>query len=490
MELSVKTLGNLPATVVMSDYDRSAVRPGIAHLSVGNFHRAHQAVYVDRVLALPEQGGWGIVGVGLLDTPAEAAKAAALQAQDGLYTLTECPADKPDVVRVIKSLVEYVHAPADRAAAIRRLADPAIRVVTMTITEGGYYMDEAGQFMHSHPDMVEDLARQVPHSAFGVMAEALRLRREAGVVPFTVLSCDNVPHNGHVARKALVGWAEQRDKDLAGWISQNVAFPSCMVDRITPAVREADIQRLDAASGIEDRAPVYCEDFIQWVVEDTFPSGRPDWEKVGVLFTQDVAPYEQVKLRMLNATHSMMALPGVLMGYRVVSDAMQDASLYALLQQFLGFDAEPLLQAPPGMALQEYGALLLSRFRNKAISDQLVRIASDSASKLPVFIRPTASGVVAQGRDARRIAFLLACFCAYLAGRDEKGAAYDVLEPHLTDEDKKLAFDADPAKALEMSVFSGWDLEKSDAFVTQFVEMRQALKAQGVRKTLETGVLA
>lgn len=490
MELSAKNLGNLPATVTLSAYDRSKVRPGIAHLSVGNFHRAHQAVYVDRVLALPNQEGWGIVGIGLLDTPAEQAKAEALQAQDGLYTLTECPPDKPDVVRVIKSLVEYVHAPADRVAVIRRLADPALRLVTMTITEGGYYMDEAGHFMQAHPDMMEDLARETPHSAFGVLVEALRLRRQAGVAPFAVLSCDNVPHNGQVARKALLGWAEQRDTELASWISQTVAFPSCMVDRITPAVREADIRRLDDASGIEDRAPVYCEDFIQWVVEDDFPQGRPAWDQVGVLFTKNVAPYEQVKLRMLNASHSMMALPGVLMGYRVVSDAMQDPAVISLLEQFLGLDAEPLLQAPPGMALPEYGALLLSRFRNKAISDQLVRIASDSASKLPVFIRPTASGVVAHGHDGRRISFLLACFCAYLAGRDEKGAVYDVLEPHLTDEDKKLAFDADPTKALEMTVFSGWDLEKSDTFVTQFVEMRQALKAQGVRKTLETVVLA
>ncbi|KXV55064.1 NADH-ubiquinone oxidoreductase subunit 6, partial [Gluconobacter japonicus] len=283
MKLTSETLAHLPETILTSPYDRQKVTAGIAHLSVGNFHRAHQAVYTDRALALPGQENWGIVGIGLMDVPSEVQKAEALQAQSGLYTLRECPAGRPDVVRVVKSLVEYIHAPADRAAALKRLTDPAIRIVTMTITEGGYYMDEAGHFMTDHPVIAADLKRDVPESVFGLLTEALRLRREAGVNAFTILSCDNVPSNGEIARRAVLSFARLKDDELADWISRNVAFPSCMVDRITPAVGPADIERLNRESGIEDRAPLFCEDFIQWVVEDKFPEGRPAWENVGVL---------------------------------------------------------------------------------------------------------------------------------------------------------------------------------------------------------------
>ncbi|UMM09344.1 mannitol dehydrogenase family protein [Gluconobacter frateurii] len=484
MKLTSETLAHLPETILTSPYDRQKVTAGIAHLSVGNFHRAHQAVYTDRALALPGQESWGIVGIGLMDVPSEVQKAEALQAQNGLYTLRECPAGRPDVVRVVKSLVEYIHAPADRAAALKRLTDPAIRIVTMTITEGGYYMDEAGHFMADHPVITADLKRDVPETVFGLLTEALRLRREAGVNAFTILSCDNVPSNGEIARRAVLSFARLKDDELADWISRNVAFPSCMVDRITPAVGPADIERLDRESGIEDRAPLFCEDFIQWVVEDKFPEGRPAWEETGVLFTDDVEPYEQVKLRMLNASHSMLALPAVLMGYRFVSEAMEDDSLFRLLQQFLGFDAEPQLSAPPGMSLPEYGALLLQRFRNKAVSDQLLRIASDSTSKLPVFIRPTAEIVVKDNGDMRRIAFLLACYCTYMGGFDDKGTEFPVTEPRLNKEDRALAGSSDPAKALDMSVFAGWGLTDNPAFVRLFVEMRISLQDRGTATTL------
>ncbi|MBB2200317.1 mannitol dehydrogenase family protein [Gluconacetobacter tumulisoli] len=487
--LDTTTLGQLPAAIIVPTYDRTAIRPGIAHMSVGNFHRAHQAVYFDRVLAIAGNTDWGILGIGIMDDARERAKASALRAQDGLYTLTECPADAPDTVRVIGSIVEYLHAPDDRAATIRRLADPAIRIVSMTVTEGGYYVDEAGRFQLDHPAIAEDLVRDVPHTVFGLLTEALRQRRDAGVGPFTILSCDNLPHNGHVARTAFLTWAHARDAALADWIATHVTFPCTMVDRITPAVRDADIARLDAASGVDDRAPVFCEDFIQWVVEDSFCAGRPPLEAAGVLFTSDVAPYEQVKLRMLNASHSMLGLPGVLMGYRIVSDIMRDRDVIELLERYLGFDAEPLLGAPPGMELHEYGALLLRRFRNQAISDQLLRIASDSASKLPVFVKDTATGTLARGGDPVRIAFLLACFVEYLRGTDDNGAVYTVTEPHLTPDDLALAGDPDPGRALAMSAFAGWGLEEHPAFIAQFVRLRRAIRADGTRPTLH-GVVA
>nr|WP_075632181.1 mannitol dehydrogenase family protein [Novacetimonas hansenii] len=487
--LNTTSLPHLPPEIMVPSYDRGKVTPGIAHLSVGNFHRAHEAVYLERILARPGQSDWGIVGIGLMDSPGEADKADAMKAQDCLYSLTECAPDAPDTVRVIGSIIEYVHAPADRAAAIERLTDPAIRIVSMTITEGGYYVDENGHFPLDLPVIAEDLKRDVPHTAFGVLTEALRLRRDRGIGPFTVLSCDNLPQNGHVARNATLTWARARDAALAEWMADNVTFPCTMVDRITPAVRPDDVRRLDAASGLDDRIPVFCEDFIQWVIEDKFCAGRPEFDAVGVQFTDNVHPYEEVKLRMLNASHSLLGLSGVLSGYRIVSDIMADMNEVSLVERYLGLDAEPLLTAPPGMELHEYGALLLRRFRNHAISDQLLRIASDSTSKLQMFIRETAMGLLATHRTPIRVAFVISCYLEYLRGHDDNGATYPIMEPHLSAPDRALATGADLDAALNMSVFAGWGLTESPDFVTCYRTVRQAIRAHGTRRTLAEVVL-
>ena len=482
--LNNQSLPHLPPEIVVPAYDRSRVKPGIAHISVGNFHRAHQAVYMDRVLARPGQEGWGILGIGLMENPHEAQKATDMEAQDCLYSLTECAPDAPNVVRVIGSITEYMYAPADRVATIARLADPAIRIVSMTVTEGGYYVDENGVFPIDHPLVAEDLKREVPHTIFGLLTEALRQRRESGAGPFTILSCDNLPQNGHVARAAFLGWARARDAGLARWIEENVTFPCTMVDRITPAVHPEDVKRLDAESGLDDRIPVFCEDFIQWVVEDKFCAGRPELDAVGVQFTDDVQPYEAVKLHMLNASHSLLGLSGVLSGYRFVSEIMQDLHEVTLVEQYLAFDAEPLLHAPPGMALTDYGRRLLRRFRNKAISDQLLRIASDSTSKLAMFVRSTAMGVIAHRRPVERIAFVVACYAEYLRGHDDRGETYAIVEPHLTDDDKVKAASSRLEDALDMTAFAGWDLRDSSVFVERYLALRQSIRDRGTRATL------
>ncbi|MBV1833807.1 mannitol dehydrogenase family protein [Novacetimonas pomaceti] len=488
--LNTTSLPHLPPNIAVPSYDRAKVTPGIAHLSVGNFHRAHEAVYVDHILARPGQSDWGIVGIGLMESASEKAKADAMKAQDCLYSLTECAPDAPDTVRVIGSIIEYVYGPADRAAVIERLAAPEIRIVSMTITEGGYYVDENGHFPLDLPFIAEDLKRAVPQTAFGVLTEALRLRRDRGIGPFTILSCDNLPQNGHVARTAVLTWAKARDAALAQWMEENVTFPCTMVDRITPAVHPDDVRRLDAASGLDDRIPVFCEDFIQWVIEDKFCAGRPEFDAVGVQFTDNVHPYEEVKLRMLNASHSLLGLSGVLSGYRIVSDIMEDVNEIALVERYLGYDAEPLLTAPPGMALHEYGALLLRRFRNRAISDQLLRIASDSTSKLQMFVRETAMGVLARHHNPVRIAFLIACYLEYLRGHDDSGAAYTVTEPHLSADDRALALDPDVNAGLRMSVFAGWGLADSEVFVRDYRTIRQSIRTNGTRRTLADIVLA
>ncbi|GBQ67424.1 NADPH-dependent L-sorbose reductase [Ameyamaea chiangmaiensis NBRC 103196] len=485
-KLDKSVLSTPPSRVALPSYPRETVTAGIAHLSVGNFHRAHQAVYLDRLLRDEDQRQWGLVGIGVVDNATERAKAQAMHEQDGLYTLTTCPPDTEPQVQIVGSIIEYLFAPDDRAGAIARLTDPAIKIVSLTVTEGGYNIDEHGRFMLDAPAIVDDLQRAVPETVFGMVTEALRVRRDKGVGPFTVLSCDNLRHNGRVARTAFTTYANARDAELGAWIEANVSFPNAMVDRITPATSADDVLRLDAASGFEDHVPVFCEDFIQWVIEDTFCAGRPALERVGVQFTSDVDPYEQVKLRMLNASHSMIAYPALLMGYRIMCDAMRSDDMIAYIEQFLAYDAEPLLTAPPGISINEYGHLLLQRFRNPAIQDQLERIASDGASKLPTFLRDTAEGVLAKGGDMRRIAFEIACFVRHLGGKDDSGESFRVTEPHLSDEDRVLAADPDPARALEMSAFAGWGLSDAPAFVELFTKTRSGVETQGARAVLKT----
>lgn len=477
-------LSAIPAGIAKPAYDRSKLKAGIAHLSVGNFHRAHQAVYLDHCLALGGHDDWGILGIGLMDVESERAKAKALQGQNGLYSLTDYPPEGKPTISIIGSIVDYLHAPDDPEGVLKRLSDPAIRIVTLTVTEGGYNTDEKGRFKLEEPNVARDLQSDTPRTSFGLMTEALRRRRDAGVPPFTVLSCDNLRHNGHVVKTALLAFARAKDQTLAQWIEANVAFPSCMVDRITPAVGPADAARLNRDSGLDDAAPIFAEDFIQWVIEDNFCNGRPALEKVGVQFTPDVDPYEQVKLRMLNASHNMMCFPGILIGHRIVHLAMQDPNVSTLLEQFLSQDAGPLLNAPPGMSTGDYGEMLLKRYRNPAIGDQLLRIASDGASKLPVFVQDTAKALVQRGQEHRRIAFLLACFTEYLKGKDDKGESFPVIEPNVTEADFELVRHPDLKKGLGLGVFKGWNLETSDKFVAEYARYRESIQRKGAAATL------
>ena len=467
-------------------YDRGSVRPGIVHFSVGNFHRAHQAVYVDRVLALAGQAGWGICGVGLIDSPAERAKAEALQAQGGLYTLTLFPPEGEPSTALVGSLVDYRFAPADPEAVLDRLAAPATRIVTLTVTEGGYNQDEAsGRFRLDAPDIVHDIAHPAaPRTVFGFIVEGLARRRATGTGPFTVLSCDNLQHNGAVIRGCVLDFARAREPGLAAWIEAEVTFPSCMVDRITPAVSAEDAARLTARSGIADRAPVFAEDFIQWVVEDRFCAGRPAWEEVGVQFSDEVAAFEQIKLRMLNATHSMLSYPGLLAGYGFVHEALADRAIHAYLRAFLDRDVIPLLTAPAGMSLAGYRDTVLRRFGNPAIRDQLARITSDGAAKIPIFLGETLRATLREDRDPRRLAFLFAAFGRYLGGRDDRGRAFEPLEPHLTQEDRALAAAADPLAFLRIGNFKGLGLAAADGFRATVKDYRARIAADGVLATL------
>ena len=486
LPLRASSLATLPASIGRPAYDRSAVTAGIVHFSVGNFHRAHQAVYVDRVLALAGQEGWGICGVGLIDSAAERVKAHAMAEQDGLYTLTLFPPEGAPSTEVVGSIVEYLFAPADPAAVLARLDDPAIRIVTLTVTEGGYNLDEAtGRFRLDAPDIVHDLAHPTtPRTVFGFIVEGLARRHAAGTGPFTVLSCDNLQHNGAVIRGCILDFARTRDPVLAAWIEAEVTFPSCMVDRITPAVSPEDAARLNARSGVDDRAPIFAEDFIQWVIEDRFCAGRPALERVGVQFSDEVAAFEQIKLRMLNATHSMLSYPALLAGYGFVYEALGDRTIHAYLRAFLDHDVIPLLAAPAGMSLGGYRDTVLRRFGNPAIRDQLARITSDGAAKIPIFLGETLHTGLRDGRDTRRLAFLFAAFGHYLAGRDDRGQTFEPLEPHLTAADRALAAESDPTAFLGIGNFKGLGLEAADGFRERVRHYRTRIAADGALTAL------
>lgn len=486
-ELSARTLSALPAKVVIPGYDRAKVRAGIAHIGIGNFHRSHQALYIDRCLHFDGQQDWGIFGIGIRDGADAMQKTLALQGQDTLYTLTEYAPDGSTSVRVIGSIVDYLHAPENPERALALLADPAIRIVSLTITEGGYNIDEVtGEFALDEPSVNHDLTEAAdPITVFGYIVEALDRRRNAGTVPFTIMSCDNLHHNGDVARQAFVSFARARDPDLADWIDTHVGFPNSMVDRITPSVTDAICERVDAFSGVADTVPVICESYLQWVIEDRFSAGRPPLEQVGVEIRPDVADYEAVKYRLLNASHSMLAYPAVLAGYRHVDEAMRNERFFRYLKLFMERDVIPVLPAPAGVSLQSYKEDVLARFGNSAISDQLLRIAHDGIAKMPVFLVKTLRDLVAQNGPFDRVAFLLACFQRYFDGVDDHGDMFPVVEPHLSLADQVLLTSGNPLAILKTKPFVGLGLFDNQAFTEAFLRSRDTIMQYGVAHALE-----
>ena len=481
-----QTLNRLPPEVLVPSYDRRQITPGIVHIGVGNFHRTHQAVFIDRCLHLADHHRWGIVGVGLRSSPAALEKAEFFRHQDGLYTVTEYDTDGRGITRVVGAMIDYLHAPREPDRVLSLLSSPGVRIVTLTITEGGYNIDErSGQFQLEDPEVAHDLVEMPPRTLFGFVVEALARRRAAGTPAFAVVSCDNLRHNGDTARKATVSFAAARNVDLAAWIDREVTFANSMVDRIAPSVRPQDQRRLNEQSGVEDRVPAMGERFIQWVIEDKFPNGRPDLGAVGVQFRNDIALFEAAKGRILNASHMMIAYTGVLCGYRLVHEAMRDERLRGLLRRFLERDAIPLIGGPPGVSLSQYKDIVLGRFSNPAVGDQLLRIAQDGAAKIPVFHRKTIEQLVETGRPLAREAFFLACFARYFQSKDDTGESYDVIEPTLSEADWSELQSDDGLGLLRTSPFVALGLAQHAGFASAYLVATSAIAQYGVGRALE-----
>jgi mannitol 2-dehydrogenase len=386
--LSNKDLARLPANVGRPQYDRSRVTVGIVHIGVGGFHRAHQAMYVDRLMNRGEALDWGICGVGLL--PGDARMRDALHGQDCLYTMMLKHPDGRYEAQVIGSIVDYKFLPDDPEAVLEVMAAPATRIVSLTVTEGGYnFHHVTGEFDFHNPDVARDLAPgAVPVTVFGLVAEALRRRRARGLKPFTVMSCDNVQGNGEMAHKTFTAFAGRKDPDLGAWMEANVAFPNGMVDRITPVTSEADKAQLAERFGIADAWPVVCEPFTQWVIEDHFSQGRPPLQDVGVQLVDDVVPYELMKLRLLNAGHQAIGYFGVLAGYRYAHEAMANPLWPELLMGYWTGEAIPTLRPVPGVDLTAYCRTLVERFGNPEVADTLARLCEYTSDRIPKFLLP------------------------------------------------------------------------------------------------------
>ncbi len=460
------------------NYNREQLKSGILHFGVGNFHRAHLQSYTNALLNLSQDSSWGICGAMLM--PGDEKMYRTLKNQEGVYSLTVCGRDGENSIEWIGSLCEIYWSGEDMEAIINKVASPQTRIISLTITEGGYTLEsESVRHDLNNPS--------VPQSVFGYVAEGLRRRIQNNGGGVTILTCDNLQHNGDKCREVFSDFFAQQDPQLAQWAAENVSYPNSMVDRITPATTPADIERINATLDRTDNAPVYCEDYIQWVVEDNFKAGRPQWEKVGVEFTQDVAPYENMKLSLLNASHTLLSYPSLLSGYRRVDEAMADERIVKFVEDFMNIDVTPYVPAPENTDLELYKRTLVERFANSAVSDQISRLCGDGASKFVVYVIPIVKQMLANGNDMTRIAYLIAAYRHYIKYQiDDKGAAFDIFEPQMSSEDMCKYQSENPLDALTSSTFESSQLSQNACFAELYLQMVEQIEQKGTMKVLET----
>ncbi|WP_010629330.1 mannitol dehydrogenase family protein [Halomonas sp. KM-1] len=484
--LSNATLSHLDPRVAVPRYDRRKVTPGIVHIGVGGFHRAHQAMYLDALMNRGEALDWGIVGVGVM--PGDRRMQEVLAAQDHLYTLVVKHPSGEREPRVIGAMLDYLFAPDDPESVIEHMADPAIRIVSLTVTEGGYnFHPVTGEFDLGNPDVRHDLdLREAPRTTFGLVVEALARRRERGLAPFTLMSCDNIQGNGEVAKRMFVAFARARDPALAEWIEAEVPFPNAMVDRITPVTQPVDIEELAGEFGVEDAWPVVCEPFTQWVLEDHFICGRPAFERVGVQVVENVEPYELMKLRLLNASHQALCYFGTLAGYRYAHEVCRDPLFVDFLLGYMRHEGSPTLAPVPGVDLEQYRLTLIERFANPEIKDTLARLCAESSDRIPKWLVPVIREQLARGGEIHRSAAVVASWARYAEGLDERGEPITVVD-RLKHELMALAGEnrTRPGAFIENRELFG-DLAEHERFREAYLTTLASLHERGARATLET----
>lgn len=482
MRLQRDNLHRLSDTVTTPAYQRSDLTPGIVHIGLGNFHRAHQAWYLHRLMQKGLAHDWAIIGAGVRDYDAEMRER--LIAQDCLTTLIELD-PKGTTAEVIGPMIDYLPIQADNAALIQKMADPSIRIVSLTVTEGGYFLDaNTGAFDAGHEDILYDAAHpNQPRTVFGAIVSALGQRRTQGIGPFTALSCDNLQGNGAILRNCVVALARMSDPDLADWIDHNGAFPNSMVDCIVPATTEQVLSQCHAL-GVDDRAPVSHENFRQWVVEDDFCAGRPTLEQAGVTLTRDVHSYEAMKLRILNGGHQLLANVGEILNIPTISDCMHDPDIVAFFEKVQAEEILPYVKAVPGTTAKEYLELVKGRFANTAIQDTTRRVAFDGSARHPGFLLPSLRDARAAGNTVRGLALAEAFWCRMCAGSREDGSDIAANDPdwenlHTTALASKVA----PRLWLEQRQYYGGAGSDSD-FSTAFASWLTKIWKMGSRAVI------
>ena len=482
IKLSAANLASIGKLLTVPNYSHGQLSQGIFHFGVGNFHRAHLAVYLDDLFNKGLNHDWALVGAGVM--PSDEKMRQTLKAQDYLTTVVEQDNDL-STAHITAPLIDFIP-PADKAAMIARLASPEIRIVSLTITEGGYFIDPATQkFDPENPAIAADAKNlDAPSTVFGFIVAGLAARRKNGTPPFTVMSCDNVPHNGVVTRNAVAGLAQLADPDLASWINTNVAFPNAMVDRITPATSDRERKICAESFGIEDQWPIFCEEFKQWVLEDNFTMGRPDFEKVGAQFVEDVTPFEYMKIRILNGGHAVLAYAAGLLDVHFVHEAMEHKLVHAFFDKVERDEIIPTVPPVPGTNIQDYYKLIERRFANPKIGDTIRRLALDGSNRQPKFIVPPMADRLRAGKSIKGLALESALWCRYCFGTTDDGKIIEPNDPSW-DRLQKVAHAAkfDPLAWLAMDDVYG-DVGKSPVLQTEFTNALNDIWTNGTVATL------
>lgn len=488
--LNQRNLAQIADRISCPGYDRNELKIGMVHIGVGGFHRAHQAFYSHNLFEKFNISEWGICGIGLREGDRKIHDV--LKKQDGLYTLIVKHPDGKIESQIIGSLIDFLLGTDDPGPVIERMADPSTKIVSLTITEGGYnFNPSTGEFDFENPDIQHELNHpDSPKTIYGFLTASLKKRRDADLPAFTIMSCDNIQHNGDVARDMLLSFARKQDAALADWIEQEVCFPNSMVDRITPVTTQSDIDYIEKTYGIKDAWPVTCEPFIQWVVEDKFSNGRPEFEKVGVQFVPDVKPYEKMKLSLLNAGHSVLGILGAIHGHQTINACMEDKIFVAYLRAFMDKEASPVLDEVKGVNLRKYKDSLEERFANPNIKDSVSRICSESSAKLPKFLISTIQENLAVQGSIQFATLVIAAWCYYSdKGIDKHGHPIEIkdamsAELHQAAKQTKN----DPLAFIKQESLFG-NIVKNERFTRLYTDMVQNIYKDGDIKKQMQGML-